>query len=221
MSLRKLLSAAAALALLAVGSAHAQQNPPYAPINPAQASEGGGKVEVIEFFWYGCPHCYSLEPDVAEWAKKIPGDVVFRRVPAIPNEGWAQTAQMYYTLEAMNLLGTHHIKVFDAIHRDRVNLNNKKVRDEWLAKNGIDVAKYGEMEKSFSVATKVQRAKQLTASYRVDGVPRVTVDGRWYTAAELAGGNNRIFPVVDQLVDMARKEKTALAPAAAPAPAKR
>jgi protein dithiol oxidoreductase (disulfide-forming) len=174
---------------------------------------------VLEFFWYGCPHCYSLEPDVAEWAKKAPPDVVFRRVPAIPNDAWAQTAQMYYTLEAMNLLGTHHIKVFEAIHRDRVNLNNKKTRDEWLAKNGVDVAKYAEMEKSFSVATKLQRAKQLTASYRVDGVPRVAVDGRWYTAAELAGGNNRVFTVVDQLVAMARKDKTAQAPAAAPSPA--
>ena len=221
MSLRHLLSAAAALAALTLAPAFAQQNPPYAPINPAQASEGGGKVEVIEFFWYGCPHCYSLEPEVAEWAKKAPADVVFRRVPAIPNEGWAQTAQIFYTLEAMNLLPTHHIKVFDAIHRDRVNLGNKKMREEWLAKNGVDVAKYNEMEKSFSVATKLQRAKQLTAAYRVDGVPRVAVDGRWYTAAELAGGNNRIFPVVDQLVAMARKDKTALAPAIAPAPAKR
>jgi protein dithiol oxidoreductase (disulfide-forming) len=221
MSLRKLLSTLATVAAFIATGAAAQQNPPYAPINPAQASEGGGKVEVIEFFWYGCPHCYNLEPEVAEWAKKAPADVVFRRVPAIPNEAWAGTAQMFYTLEAMNLLNTHHIKVFDAIHRDRVNLNNKKTREEWLARNGVDVAKYNEMEKSFSVATKLQRAKQLTAAYKVDGVPRITVDGRWYTAAELAGGNNRVFPVVDQLVEMARKDKTALAPAAPAAPAKR
>ena len=228
MSLRKMLVSFAAFAAL-TGLAQAQQNPPYAPINPPQAAEGGGKVEVIEFFWYGCPHCYSLEPEVAQWLKKAPADVVFKRVPAVPNDGWAQTAQLYYTLEAMNLLGTHHMKVFDAIHRDRVNLNNPKVREEWLAKNGVDVAKYKEMEKSFSVATKLQRAKQLTAAYRVDGVPRVAVDGKWYTAAEFAGGNNRIFPVVDQLVAMARKEKggSASAPSAtpaaatAPAPAKR
>lgn len=206
MSLRKMLAALAALAALA-GFAHAQQNPPYAPITPPQAAEGGGKIEVIEFFWYGCPHCYNLEPEVAEWVKKAPPDVVFKRVPAIPNDAWAQTARVYYTLEAMNLLGSHHMKVFDAIHRDRVNLNNPKVREEWLGKNGVDVAKYKEMEKSFSVETKLQRAKQLTAAYRVDGVPRIAVDGRWYTAAEFTGGNNRVFPVVDQLVAMARKDK--------------
>jgi protein dithiol oxidoreductase (disulfide-forming) len=228
MSIRKMLAALAALTALA-GLAQAQQNPPFAPINPPQAAEGGGKIEVIEFFWYGCPHCYSLEPEVAEWVKKAPADVVFKRVPAIPNDAWAATAQMYYTLEAMNLLGSHHMKVFDAIHRDRVNLNNPKVRDEWLAKNGVDAAKYNEMAKSFSVATKLQRAKQLTAAYRVDGVPRIAVDGKWYTAAEFAGGNSRIFPVVDQLVAMARKDKggSSAAPAAAaaatpaPAPAKR
>jgi thiol:disulfide interchange protein DsbA len=179
---------------------------------------------VIEFFWYMCPHCHSLEADVAEWTRKLPPDVVFRRVPAIPNDQWAVPAQMFYTLEAMNLIPSLHAKAFDAIHRERVNLNNKKVRDEWLAKNGVDPAKYGEMEKSFSVSTKVQRARQLTNAYRVDGVPRVIVDGKWYTAPELAGGNARVFQVVDQLVAMARKERgkpVAAAAAPAPAPAKR
>src|SRR5687768_4441697 len=98
MSLRKLLAAAAALFALA-GTAAAQQ--PYAQVNPPQPAEGGDKIEVIEFFWYMCPHCHSLEPDVAEWTKKLPPDVVFRRVPAIPNDQWAVPAQMFYTLEAM------------------------------------------------------------------------------------------------------------------------
>jgi thiol:disulfide interchange protein DsbA len=223
MSLRKLLAAAAALVALA-GNAFAQGGQPWAPVSPPQPPEGGDKIEVIEFFWYLCPHCYSLEPDVAEWTKKLPPDVVFRRVPAIPNDQWAVPAQMFYTLEAMGLLPTLHAKAFDAIHRDRVNLNNKKARDEWLAKNGVDAAKYADMEKSFSVSTKVQRARQLTNAYRVDGVPRVIVDGKWYTAPELAGGNARVFQVVDQLVAMARKEKgtsSAAAAAPAPAPAKR
>ncbi len=220
MSVRKAVSILTAAFALFAGAALAQQATPYALISPPQAPEGGGKVEVLEFFWYGCPHCYTLEPEVAEWAKKAPADVVFRRVPAVPNDAWGAAAQIFYTLEAMNLLGTHHIKVFDALHRDRVNLNNKKIREEWLAKNGVDVAKYNEMEKSFSVSTKLQRAKQLTQAYKVDGVPRITVNGKWYTAAELAGGNNRIFPVVDQLVGMARSENKAVAPAAAQ-PAKR
>ena len=220
MSVHKAFSILAAAFALFTGAVMAQQAMPFAPITPPQAPEGGGKVEVIEFFWYGCPHCYSLEPEVAEWSKKVPADVVFRRVPAVPNDAWGAAAQVFYTLEGMNLLGTHHLKVFEAIHRDRVNIGNKKIREEWLAKNGVDVAKYNEMEKSFSVSTKLQRAKQLTQAYKVDGVPRVTVNGKWYTAAELAGGNNRIFPVVDQLVGMARSESNAVVPAAAQ-PAKR
>ena len=114
---------------------------------------------------------------------------------------------MFYTLEAMGKLDEYHPKVFDAIHKSNVNLNNRKMRDEWLAKNGIDPAKYAEVEKSFSVATKVNRAKQLTYSYKVESVPRVAVDGKYYTSAEQAGSIDRVFQIVDQLIGMARKEK--------------
>jgi thiol:disulfide interchange protein DsbA len=215
MSLRKILATAAATLCLAAPAAFAQQ---FATLSPAQPTEGGGKIEVIEFFWYGCPHCYSLEPAVATWLKSAPKDVVFKRVPAVPSDAWGEMAKIYYTLEAMGVLEQYHQKVFDAVHRDRVNLGNKKLREEWFAKNGIDPARYNEMEKSFSVATKMQRAKQLTASYKVDSVPRVFVNGKYYTSAEQAGGAQNVFAVVDQLVATSRKESGA-APAAAPAPA--
>ncbi len=204
MSLRHQFSIAAA-ALAFCASALAQQ--PFSSLNPAQPTEGGGKVEVIEFFWYGCPHCYTLEPAVVAWAKKAPEDVVFRRVPAVPSAAWEENARMFYTLEAMGKLDEYHPKVFDAIHKSNVNLNNKKMRDEWLAKNGIDPIKYAEVEKSFSVATKVNRAKQLTYAYKVESVPRLAVDGKYYTSAEQAGGTDRVFQVVDQLIGMARKGK--------------
>ena len=180
---------------------------PFSPIEPPQPTDGGGKIEVIEFFWYGCPHCYSLEPNVVSWAKNAPKDVVFKRVPAVPSDAWADAARMFYTLEAMGKLDEYHQKVFDAIHKSNVNMNNKKFRDEWLGKNGIDPAKYAEMEKSFSVATKVNRAKQLTYAYKVDSVPRITVNGKYYTSAEKAGDLNRVFPIVDQLIGMSRKDK--------------
>ena len=163
---------------------------------------------MIEFFWYGCPHCYSLEPAVNAWVKAAPKDVVFKRVPAVPSDSWAEMAKVFYTLEAMGLLDQYHQKVFDAMHKDNVNLANKRLRDEWLAKNGIDVAKYSDMEKSFTVATKLSRARQLTQAYKVDSVPRVVVNGKYYTSAEQAGGANRIFPVVDQIIGMARKDKS-------------
>lgn len=220
MSLRKALAIVASLLALTVGAA-AQAQQPYQVLNPPQPVDAGGKVEVIEFFWYGCPHCYHLEPLVNAWVKNLPKDVVFKRIPAAPNESWAATAALFYTLEAMGLLEKYHGKVFDAIHKDGKNLGNKRIREEWLQQNGIDVAKYNEMEKSFSVASKVQRARQLTAAYKVDGVPRIFVNGKYYTAAEFAGGQDKIFPVVDQLVAMARKESGAAAPAAPAAPAKK
>ena len=203
MSLRhRFMIAAAALAFCAGALAQ-----PFSSLNPPQPTEGGGKVEVIEFFWYGCPHCYTLEPAVVAWAKKVPPDVAFKRVPAVPSAAWEEGARMFYTLEAMGKLDEYHPKVFDAMHKSNVNLNNRKIRDDWLAKNGIDTAKYAEVEKSFSVATKVNRAKQLTYSYKVESVPRVAVDGKYFTSAEQAGSIDRVFQVVDQLIGMARKEK--------------
>jgi len=211
MSLRKLLATAAATVCLAAPAAFAQQ---FSTLSPPQPTEGGGKIEVLEFFWYGCPHCYSLEPAVAAWAKNTPKDVVFKRVPAVPSDSWGEMAKLFYTLEAMGVLEQYHQKVFDAVHKDKVNMNNKKMRDEWLSKNGIDPVKYAEVEKSFSVATKMQRAKQLTYAYKVDSVPRVFVNGKYYTSAEQAGGTQNVFAIVDQLVAQSRSEGGA-APAAA------
>ena len=205
MSLHQRLMLTAASFAFAAAGALAQQ--PWQQLNPAQPTEAGGKVEVIEFFWYGCPHCYSLEPAVVTWAKKATADVVFKRVPALPSDSWGEGARMFYTLESMGKLEEFHQKVFDAIHKQNVNMSNKKARDEWLQKNGIDPAKYAEIEKSFTVATKVNRAKQMTYAYRVESVPRVVVNGKYVVTAEQAGGVDRVFQVVDQLVGMARKEK--------------
>ena len=215
MSFRKSLALAATALCLAASAAFAQQSTTFSTLSPPQPTEGGGKIEVIEFFWYGCPHCYNLEPAVNAWLKSAPKDVVFKRVPAVPSEAWGEMAKVFYTLEAMGLLDKYHQKVFDAMHRDNLNLASKKIRDEWMAKNGIDLAKYVEMEKSFSVATKMQRAKQLTYAYKVDSVPRLFVNGKYYTSAEQAGSAQNMFAIVDQLIGMVRKEKTASVPAGA------
>ncbi|MGZ5032097.1 MAG: thiol:disulfide interchange protein DsbA/DsbL [Usitatibacter sp.] len=214
MSLRNVFALAAASLSFAAAGAFAQAPvAPYSTLNPPQPTEGGGKVEVIEFFWYGCPHCYHLEPSVNAWLKTAPKDVVFRRVPAAPNESWGQMAGVFYTLEAMGMLDQMHSKVFDAMHKDNLNLGNKKIREEWLAKNGVEVAKYNDVEKSFTVASKIQRARQLTGAYRVDSVPRIVVNGKYYTSAEQAGGTEQLFPVVDQLIAMSRKENSTVAAA--------
>jgi thiol:disulfide interchange protein DsbA len=208
MQFRKAFSILLTLAGLAAFAPQAvAQSALYATLVPPQPTDGGGKVEVTEFFWYGCPHCYAMEPYIAAWLKTKPQDVVFKRVPTY-NENWAPMVSLYYTLEAMGVLDQYHTKVFDAIHKNNVNLNNKGKRDEWLKANGIDPAKFAEVEKSFTVATKIQRAKQLSQAYKVDGVPRFFVNGKYYTSSEQAGGAERVFLVIDQLVASARKEKS-------------
>jgi thiol:disulfide interchange protein DsbA len=205
MYLRKALMIVAMLAVAAGGIARAE-NLPYATLSPPQPTESG-KIEVIEFFWYGCPHCYHLEPEVNAWAKSLPPDVVFKRVPAYPSEAWGDAARIFYTLQAMNLLDKYHDKVFDAIHKDNVNLVNKKIRDDWLTKNGIDKDKFDGMWKSFTVASDMQRDKQMTMNYKVDGVPRLVVGGKYYTSGELAGGPEKIFPTVDEMIAKVRAEQ--------------
>lgn len=210
-----LRKALALLATLFIFTVHAQKAP-WELVNPPQPTENNGKIEVTEFFWYGCPHCYALEPEVVAWLKKLPPDVEFKRVPA-PMGGWLEGAKIYYTLEVMGLLPQYHEKVFDAIHKEQVNLFNARQREQWLSKNGIDPAKYAAAEKSFTVDSRLKRAMQLAQQYKLDGVPRIVVAGKYYTSSEQAGGGSKVFGVVDQLIDMARKEQSARHAAAAPA----
>lgn len=196
----------AGLAFAALG-AWAQAGLPYAKLDQPQPTEGNGKIEVTEFFWYGCPHCYDMEPAVNAWLKTKPADVEFRRVPAFPSESWGEMAKMFYALEAMGKMPEFHDKVFDAVHKDHVNMLSKAKREEWLKANGIDVPKYEEVEKSFSVVSKLARARQLTQAYKVDSVPRFFVGGKYYTSGEQAGGNDKIFPTIDLMIAQVRKEK--------------
>jgi len=207
-TLRQLLATAIAAVGFAAAGASAQQ-PDFGLMNPPQPTEGGGKIEVIEFFWYGCPHCARLEPFVVKWAASLPKDVVFKRVHALPSNAWLENATLFYTLEAMGQLDRLHVKAFDAIHNEGANLNNQAVRDAWLTKNGIEPAKYAEVAKSFSVQTKLSRARQMTSSYKVDGVPQMIVNGKYITNNTYAQGEPKIMPIVDKLVDKARKETVA------------
>ena len=205
-SLRKLFAFAAAAFALAAGGASAQNATEYGLVNPPQPTEAG-KIEVIEFFWYGCPHCARLEPFIQKWSASLPKDVVFKRMHALPGSSWIEHATLFYTIEAMGLLDKLHVKAFDAIHSENQNLASKSVRDAWLTKNGVDLAKYAEVEKSFAVQTKINNARQKTASYKVDGVPMLFVNGKYLTSNSHAKGDTaRIMVIVDQLVDKARKE---------------
>jgi thiol:disulfide interchange protein DsbA len=213
MSLRRILTLALAAVGFVAGAAQAQlhMGQQYTLLSPPQPTEGGGKIEVIEFFSYACPHCYHLDPFIESWRKNLPADVVFKRVPGVGSGAWTQLGLLYYSLEAMNRLGDLHAKAFDAIHKQNVNLANPKVRLDWIGKQGVDPAKYEAVEKSFSVQSKLARAAQLMGAYKIDGVPSFIVDGRYVTSNGAAGGPERVIPVVEQLIAMARKQNGTMA----------
>ena len=204
---RRTLTALLALAPLV---ARAQPSPPlagedYTEVSPAQPVEVPGKIEVVEFFWYGCPHCYSLEPLLEKWVARLPADVNFRRVPAVLNEGWAKEAADFYSFEALGVLQRLHRPFFDAIHRDQIDVRDPKVLADWLTKNGVDAKRFDEAFKSFGVQSKVRRAMQVTAAYRIDGTPAFAIAGLYTVSAQQGRTQDRLLSIVDYLSDVVRK----------------
>ncbi|MDP2033713.1 MAG: thiol:disulfide interchange protein DsbA/DsbL [Polaromonas sp.] len=172
---------------------------------PAPVDAPAGKIEVVEFFWYACPHCNSFEPALEEWIKKAPKDVVVRRVPVSFRPDFEPQQRLYYVLEAMNKVEELHKKVFYAIHVEKQMLNTPALVAAWAEKQGLDRTKFTEMYNSFSIATKARKATQLQDAYRVDGVPSLGVAGRFFTSGELAKNMGRALQVTDYLVGQVRK----------------
>ena len=164
-----------------------------------------GKVEVVEFFWYSCPHCNRFEPAMEEWIKKAPKDVVVRRVPISFRPDFEPQQRLYYVLEAMKKVEQLHKKVFDAIHVEKQMLNTLELMGDWAEKQGLNKARFVDTYNSFSVATKARKATQLQDAYKVDGVPALGVAGRFYTSGTLAQTMDRALVVVDHLIVQARK----------------
>lgn len=191
---------------MASGVSAALTEKDYREIKPAQTTEDGPKIEVIEFFWYGCPHCYELEPTLKKWLALKPDDVTFRRVPAIFRQSWVPGAQTFYTLETMGELDRLHTKVFDAIHIERQPFNDMAAIGGWMSKNGVDAKKFEDTAKSFAVSGKVQRAQQMSAAYQLTGVPALVVDGKYIALGNSFDG---MIAIVDQLIERAREERAA------------
>jgi thiol:disulfide interchange protein DsbA len=178
----------------------------FSELKPTQpVSVEGNKVEVIEFFWYGCPHCYNLEPFLETWIKKLPADVQFRRVPAVFNPRWEHDAEIYYTFEALGVLDKVHKSFFDAIHRDALRTDNPEALAQWLQRNGIDPKKFNETKKSFTVKSRTGRAKQMSVAYGIDGTPAMAVQGKYTVSAEQGGSREGMLQTASHLIDVARK----------------
>lgn len=172
---------------------------------PAPVEAPAGKIEVVEFFWYSCPHCNRFEPALEEWIKKAPKDVMVRRVPVAFRADFEPQQRLYYVLETMNKVEELHKKVFHAIHAEKQMLNTPELVAAWAEKQGLNRAKFTEMYNSFSIATKARKATQLQDAYRVDGVPSLGIAGRFFTSGELAKNMDRALQVTDYLVAQARK----------------
>jgi protein dithiol oxidoreductase (disulfide-forming) len=200
---RRLLAALSLLPLaLAWRNAFAQRSP-VIELQPPRPTESEGKIEVLEFFWYGCIHCYNLEPKLETWLKTKPADVAFRRVPAVLSDRWGHDAVVFYAFEAMGLLDKLHKPFFDAIHLQRMRSDNMTALNDWLTRQGVEPKKFEAAARSFGVQSKAKRAIQLTADYKIDGTPAMAVNGR-YTV----GASETMLETVNQLVAAARKNKS-------------
>ena len=180
----------------------------YVLEKPMGVEAPAGKIEVVEFFWYNCPHCNAFEPLLEAWVKKLPKDVAFRRVPRRFADSDVPQQQLYYALEAMGLVDKLHAKIFAAVHVERKKLDRGEAIVDWIAAQGVDRGKFLDQYNSFSVMTKATKALQLQNSYRVEGVPALGVAGRFYTDGQIAKSMDRALLVVDALVADLRGKRT-------------
>jgi thiol:disulfide interchange protein DsbA len=179
----------------------------YARLKNAQPVATGKKIEVLEFFWYRCPHCFQLEPGLDKWLKTLPKDAQLRRVPAVFRDDWMPGAKLYYTLEQMDLLSRLHTKVFDAYHLENLNLNDPAVLGGWIAKQGVDRKKFEGIYNSFSIQSKATQGARLATAYGITGVPTLIIDGKYMTSESMTNSEPRLFEVLDQLIVKARTER--------------
>jgi thiol:disulfide interchange protein DsbA len=179
----------------------------YKLLSSPQPTESKGKIEVTEFFWYACPHCYDLEPEIQAWVKQQKNDVVFKRVPIAFRDDFLPHSQIFYTLEALGKEAEYSPKVMKAIHVDRKQLLKEDEIFIWAASVGLDVASFTSAYKSFSVITKAKTANVTGSAYRVNGVPTIFVQGKYETSPSIAGTKARTLQTLDYLVNKSRTEK--------------
>jgi protein dithiol oxidoreductase (disulfide-forming) len=205
--LAAVLLLALSLPAMAQPAAGPQEGREYMRFKTPVPVETGKKIEVIEFFSYGCPHCGEFEPILQGWLKTLPADVQFRRIPVVFQERWIALAKEYYTLEALGEESRFSPEMFVAIHGKGIDLSSEKKFFEWAAGKGLDPKKVEDMYNSFAVAGKLNRARQQAQTYNVQSVPLVIVDGKFVVSTEKVGTFSAMIPVLDALIVKARAER--------------
>jgi len=177
---------------------------PYERINPPQPTKSGEKIEVVEVFWYGCPHCYALEPYLEKWLETKPDDVEFRRIPGVLGRNWLPHARAYFTAEKLGVLDRTHRPMFDAIHVERVDLGNEKKLAGFFKTQGVDRTEFIRVYESEEITDKVKQAFVAGQGYGLTGVPVIIVNGKYRASASTAGGNTKLIEVINMLIEQER-----------------
>ena len=182
----------------------------YEEIRPAQPTQSGNKIEVVEVFWYGCPHCYTLEPYLQKWLAGKPDDVEFRRLPGILGSSWTPHARAFFTAEKMGILDQIHEPLFKAIHKDRKRIfSDEELKDFIVSTTGVDANEFSRIFNSKEIDIKMRQALVSEQKYKITGVPAIIVNGKYLTNGTMAKSYEAIINVTDHLIDMERQKLAA------------
>ena len=179
----------------------------YRVLSRTQPVPRGNRIEVIEFFFYPCPYCNELAPEVERWQKTLPPDVVFRRSPVVRHDSWVPLAKIYFALETLGEVARLHLAVYQSFHTDHLQINREPVVETWAAKNSLDGAKFMTSYRSAEVQLKVDLARKMTLDYEVQAMPSFVVDGRYITSTSMTSNVPQVLSVVDALIRFARRNR--------------
>jgi thiol:disulfide interchange protein DsbA len=201
------------LAFSSLSFAEAPQTPQagdqFDAVAQAVSTDNPAKIEVLEIFWYGCGHCYSMDAPLNAWVKKLPSDVYFKRVPGLPNPSWAPMAKAFYAMETLGVSEKLHTKLFEAIHKTKtLDPTNEAAAIAWVtAQSGLDKSKVEGAFKSFTTNTSLNRAAIIFRNSGATGVPSLVIDGKYITSSTMAGGNDQALKVADYIIGNVRTDK--------------
>lgn len=200
--------------LLIAATAHAQSLPAVSlsegknyRLIPQQPLEDPSRIEVIDFFFYGCPYCNTMRPMLEAWRKALPADVVFRRTPAVRRDSWVPLARTFYTLELLGETERLHEEVYKSYHDEELSMSRSDVMADWAQRHGIDRARWLEVYNSAEVTRLVERARRMTEDYDVQGTPTLVINGRYLTSSGMTDGVKYVVPVAEQIVRMIREQR--------------
>ncbi|MBT3263344.1 MAG: thiol:disulfide interchange protein DsbA/DsbL [Acidiferrobacteraceae bacterium] len=208
--MKKIISTLAlllAFALPVTGQEY-EQGINYFPLKIPQPVHTGDKIEVLELFWYRCPHCFELDPYLNKWLKSKPDFIEYVRLPAVLNRSWAFDARVFYTFVALGLVDSLHEAYFEAIHTDRKRIVTVEQLADWVADKGQDSQQILDTFNSFGVDSMVAHAADMSSRYETDGVPTIIVDGKYRTKVSLAGGHNELIDLMNYLALRAQSERS-------------